>query len=86
MYLTSLSWICLARFCQLHWDSDLKLALSISRDAIQLGRRDRLMSETSWGCSDATIDRLGNHAEPDVARFQMMSNYLVISVCPQSVT
>jgi hypothetical protein len=79
MYLISLPWNCLARISQFHWDSDLELTLSISRGAIHLGRRDSLLFETSWGCGDATIDRLRSHTEPDVARFQMMSNLLFLS-------
>jgi hypothetical protein len=43
-----------------------------------------LPSGTSWGCGNT--DRLGNHAEPDVASFQMMGNYLVTSACLQFLT
>jgi hypothetical protein len=45
-----------------------------------------LWSGTSWGCGNMTTDKLVNHAEPDVASFQMMANYLATSVCPQFVT
>jgi hypothetical protein len=70
-------------FCQLNWDSDLELTLSIPWGSIQLRRRVSRLGQvgvvaiqTGWG----------NHAEPDVASFQMMGNYLVTSACLQFLT